>query len=155
MKIDLVELKINEDNYYKYKSFKYCCAKIRDNPCIVFTNEDTIEEDNDSSVWNIPKFCIREEMMEDDWEDTFQYTNNFPINFCPFCGEKIEISIAEELDVSEKFNELSEKHKKLRDESRRTDSRRKARKLEDESIELGRKIDGFYILSEWKEESDE
>lgn len=155
MKIDLVELKINEDNFYKYKSFKYCCAKIRDNPCIVFTNEDIIEEDNDSSVWNIPKFCIREEMMEDDWEDTFQYTNNFPINFCPFCGEKIEISIAEELDVSEKFNELSEKHKKLRDESRRTDSRRKARKLEDEFIELGRKIDGFYILSEWKEESDE
>lgn len=33
--------------------------------------------------------------MEDDWEDTFEYTNNFPINFCPFCGEKIEISIAE------------------------------------------------------------
>lgn len=113
MKIGLVELKINEDNYYKYKSFKYCCTKIRDNPCIVFTGEDIVEESDDPSIWNIPKFCIRKEVTQDFWEDTFEYTNNFPINFCPFCGEKIEISIAEKKDISDVYNRLEEKENRF------------------------------------------
>lgn len=81
MKIGLVELKINEDNYYKYKSFKYCCTKIRDNPCIVFTGEDIVEESDDPSIWNIPKFCIRKEVTQDFWEDTFEYGDEGTTSF--------------------------------------------------------------------------
>lgn len=150
MKVDLVELKINEDNYYKYKPFKYCCAKIRDNPCIGFTGEDIVEESDDHSIWNIPKFCIREEVTEDDWEDTFEYTNNFPINFCPFCGEKIEVSITEKKDISDVYNRLAGKRKSIRERIMKTDSKSSDVKLNVKAMIIDRKIEELCSLSEYR-----
>ena len=151
MKIGLVELKINEGNYYKYKSFKYCCTKIRDNPCIVFTGEDIVEESDDPSIWNIPKFCIRKEVTQDFWEDTFEYTNNFPINFCPFCGEKIEISIAEKKDISDVYNRLEGKRKSIRERIMKTDSKSRDIKLNGKARIIDRKIGELCSLSEYRE----
>lgn len=153
MKIELIELKFDGYVAYKYKPFEYCCREMEENSCILFTNEDIVNLSDlgDDS----PRFCTSMTRRFEDWDDEWEQDENYAIRFCPHCGEKIEISVAEELDVSGKFNELSEKCKKLWDESRRTDSRRKARKLENEAVELGRKIDGFYILNEWKEGDDE
>lgn len=151
MKIALVELKINGEKSYKYKPFKYCCAKIRDNPCIVFTGEDIIEESDDRSIWNIPKFCIRKEVTQDYWEDTFEYTNNFPINFCPFCGEKIEVSIAEKKDVSDVYNRLTGKRKSIRGRIMKTDSKSRDIELNKKLQIIDRKIEELCSLSEYRE----
>lgn len=34
---------------------------------------------------------------------------DFFINFCPFCGEKIEVSVVEEKDISDTYKKLEEK----------------------------------------------
>lgn len=151
MKIALVELKINGEKSYKYKPFKYCCAKIQDNPCIGFTGEDIVEENNDHSIWNIPKFCIREEVTEDDWEDTFEYTNNFPINFCPFCGEKIGVSIAEKKDISDVYNRLAGKRKSIQGRIMKTDSKSRDIELNKKLQIIDRKIEELCSLSEYLE----
>ena len=109
MKIDLVELKINGEKSYKYKPFKYCCTKMRDNPYIDFTNENVSSEYGNFGSSHIPKFCV--------WEDAFERVDNFFINFCPFCGEKIEVSVVEEKDVSGTYKKLEEKKNFLRKKS--------------------------------------
>ena len=101
MKIDLVELKINGEKSYKYKPFKYCCTKMRDNPYIDFTNENVSSENGNFGGSHIPQFCV--------WEDAFERVDNFFINFCPFCGEKIEVSVGEEKDISDTYKKLEEK----------------------------------------------
>lgn len=101
MKIDLVELKINGEKSYKYKPFKYCCTKMRDNPYIDFTNENVSSENGNFGGSHIPQFCV--------WEDAFERVDNFFINFCPFCGEKIEVSVVEEKDISDTYKKLEEK----------------------------------------------
>lgn len=45
----------------------------------------------------------------DETEEEFLELVNFFINFCPFCGEKIEVSVVEEKDISDTYKKLEEK----------------------------------------------
>ena len=49
MKIELIKQKFNSTRGYKYKPFSWCCNKIQDNPCVVFSDEvyteDTIDDE--------------------------------------------------------------------------------------------------------------
>lgn len=109
MKIDLIRLKFNGMTSYKYKPFKYCCDEIKNNKCIEFTNEDVVEPvgDVDDNGYYIPQFCTIDTKIIGSWDDEFEQTDNYPIQFCPHCGEKIEINVTDEIDVSEKFKKLS------------------------------------------------
>lgn len=80
MKIDLVELKINGEKSYKYKPFKYCCTKMRDNPYIDFTNENVSSEYGNFGSSHIPKFCV--------WEDAFERVDNFSLIFVLFAAKR-------------------------------------------------------------------
>ena len=44
MKIELIKLRFNQTFSYKYKSFTYCCNALKNNPCILFTNEDVMSD---------------------------------------------------------------------------------------------------------------
>ena len=61
MKIELIKLRFNQTFSYKYKSFTYCCNALKNNPCILFTDEDVMSDpsysisDQDNSL---PRFCM-------------------------------------------------------------------------------------------------
>lgn len=106
----------------------------------------------DSDDNTIPQFCTSYTETFNSWGDEFEQTDNYPIQFCPHCGEKIEISVVEEIDVSDKYNELSKQREELWKKCQRTDSKKKESELREQAIKLDNQINDSYELDEWKGE---
>lgn len=153
MKIELIKLKFNDTCSYKYKPFTHCCNEIQNDKAIIFTGEDIndIGGEYDDDGISIPQFCTSYTEIITSYEDEWEQTDNYPIQFCPHCGEKIEIEVVDEIDISEKYNELTKQRKELWKKCQRTDSKKKANKLRQEVAELDNKINGLYELEEYKE----
>ena len=153
MKIELIRLRFNNTNSYKYKPFKYCCDEIQSDKAIVFTGEDLVHSND---CWDaeryIPQLCTSYTEVIMSYEDEWEQTDNYPIQFCPHCGKKIEISVVEEIDVSDKYNELSKQRKELWKKCQRTDSKKEEVELREQVRKLDDQINGFYLLDEWKED---
>ena len=157
MKIDLV--KINLGDYYKYKFKKYepCCDNILDNPCIDFTNYNLTEETQD----NEPRYCL----TSFDSNDDVAWCENYPIKFCPHCGEPIEIKTVEVIDCSEKFSALAKKREELLERIRELRNSSKSEntsdnnsqnmsmeKLHEELQRVNKKISYIHALTIYNEE---
>ena len=153
MRIELIRLKFNDTHSYKYKPFKYCCDEIQ-NECIEFTNENltNFNVDYDKEYGFIPQLCTSHTEVITSYEDEWEQTDNYPIQFCPHCGKKIEISVVEEINVSDKYNELSKQRNELWKKCQRTDSKKKESELREQVRKLDKQIDSFYWLDEWKED---
>ncbi len=158
MKIKLIKLKFNDTYSYKYKPFTRCCDKIQSDKAIVFTGEDLVCNDTfglvvrDSDGNIIPQFCTSYTETFNSWGDEYEQTDNYPIQFCPHCGEKIEILVVDEIDVSDKYNELSKQREDLCKKCRRTDSKKEDSELRKWVRKLDDQIDDFDELDEWKGE---
>lgn len=154
MNIKLVKIKFNDTSAYKYKPFKYCCDAIRENNNIIFTNEDLVDyssEPYDEEGSCIPQFCITSTKEITSYEDSWEETYNYPIQYCPHCGEKIDISIVDEIDVSDEFTKLNTERQDLWKKYMKTDSKKKENELRNQVYELDRKINEFYELAELKD----
>lgn len=153
MEIELIKLKFNNTHSYKYKPFKHCCDEIQNDKVIVFTGEDLFYSDDSlNNERYIPQFCTSYTEVITSYEDEWEQTDNYPIRFCPHCGEKIEISVVDEIDVSDKYDELTKQRKELWKKCQRTDSKKKESELREQVRKLDDQINSFYWLDEWKEE---
>ena len=129
------------------------CEAIQDDKAIIFTNEDLFPKyDCDDYDVYVPQFCTSYTEVITSYEDEWEQTNNYPIRFCPHCGEKIEIPIVNEIDVSYTYNELSKFRQELREKCRKTDSKKEEYKLREQIRKLDDQINDFYELGEWKGE---
>lgn len=149
MQINLVKIRFDNSCSYKYKSFSYCCKRLEKNKNIIFSNEDFVDngfldEDDDT-----PQFCATSTEHITSYEDSWEDTNNYPIQYCPHCGEKIEISVTDEIDLSSAYSELEKERKETWEKCRKTDSKKKEAALKDKVWELDRKIDWFYKIAEY------
>ena len=154
MKIELIKLKFNDTHSYKYKPFKYCCDKIQNDKAIVFTGEDINDiggEYEDDGIY-IPQFCTSHTEVITSYEDEWEQTDNYPIQFCPHCGRKIEISVVDEIDVSDKYEELTKQRERLWNKCRRTDSKKEESELRKQVVKLDNQMTDSYVLNEWKGE---
>ena len=153
MKIELIRLKFNNARLCKYKPFKYCCDEIQNDKAIVFTYEDLVHSDDywDGKTY-IPQFCASHTEVITEYDYEWEQTDNYPIKFCPHCGEKIQISIVNEVDVSDKYNELTKQREELWKKCQRTDSKKKESELREQVRKLDKQINDFHELSEWKGE---
>lgn len=151
MKIELIKQKFNGTQSYKYKPFKYCCETIKDNPIITLTAENIVDNyyDEDNEEYNSPKFCATHNYTLYDYSDEWNEADNYPIQYCPFCGEKIEFSVIKEEDLNEKYEELKRLRDKVCKEWRETDSKEKSRKLEKQLLELDNEINEMYEFTEY------
>lgn len=146
MKIELIKQKFNGCCGYKYKPFEYCCERIKDNPLIEFVDE--LCEGSDDTL---PTFALHYIGTLISWGEEFEQDTYFKINFCPFCGEPIEISVIGEEEVDDAYQELNQQRGELRKKQNRTDSIKKAHELYDKIHALDEKIDWFYQLVEYKD----
>ena len=156
MEIELIKLKINDTHSYKYKSFTYCCDEIQNDKVIVFTGEDINDiggEYEDDGVC-VPQFCTSYTETVGSWGDEWEQTDNYPIQFCPHCGEKIEISVVEEIDVSDKYEELTKQREELWKKCQKTDSKKEEFELRKQVRKLDDQINDFYELGKWRENNN-
>lgn len=157
MKLKLIKVKFNDTFTYKYLPFEYCCDEIQENGVIVFADRDfaytqDFYDDEEDATDFIPQFCTTLTEERTSYEDIWEETTNYPINFCPHCGEKIEIEVSDEIDLSSQFSVLVEKRNSLFKASNRTDSKKREQELREQVRELDQKINWFFSLAEWNGE---
>lgn len=158
MKIELIKLKFNDTCSYKYKPFKHCCEEIQNDKAIVFTGEDLVCNDTfglvvrDSDDNIVPQFCNSYTETFNSWGDEYEQTDNYPIKFCPHCGEKIEISVVDEIDVSDKYDELTKQHDEIWNKYEKTDSNKEKSGLRKQLGIINKQIKDLCELGEWNGE---
>ena len=151
MRIELIRQRFNETRGYKYKPFDFCCDKIAENPCIVFSDSVEIDDNNLDDYLDyectFPAFALvhTESDYDVDW-DTY-----YKISHCPFCGEPIEITVVGEEDVEEYYKSLKAKRDELWKKHNRTDSKKRSQELYEQVRKLDDQINWLYHLTEYKD----
>ena len=148
MKIELIRLRFNDTYSYKYKPFTHCCDEIQSDKAIDLVHSDDCWDDERY----IPRFCTSHTEVITSYEDEWEQTDNYPIQFCPHCGEKIEISVVDEIDMSDKYEELTKQRDELWKKCQRTDSKKKEFELREQVEKLNKQINDLYELGEGKGE---
>ena len=152
MKIELIKYTFDNGNIgYKCKPMRYCCDKLKDNPIIDLVDEYTIGDHTEDLF---PSVSIWQGEDYTEWGEDCHTDNYYKINYCPFCGEPIEISVVKEMDLSELYSKLENQRKELWNKYKRTDSIKKQTELHNCVRELDSKINWFYQLCEWDGSTD-
>ena len=153
MKIELIKQKFNSTRGYKYKPFSWCCNKIQDNPCVVFSGEVCADGSMDYE-YIFPACALWHSEIFKDWEDEYDQDTYYKINYCPFCGEPIEISVVGEEDIDECYKVLSKQRGELWKKYNRTDSKKKSEELRKQVQELDDQINWLCQLAEYENVKD-
>ena len=157
MNIDVVRIHY-QDNYgddeysYKYLPFQYCCDKLKDFEYIKFNDECNYSDPNeylDKEGSVVPGFSITFEKPVA-WGDYAEPVYH-RINYCPFCGQKININIVREEDRTGQYAAMKRLREVKNELSLKTDSKSEYDKLFSEMREIDQEINEFIDFGEYKE----
>lgn len=156
MNIDVVRIHFKDkgcDEYsYKYLPFEYCCDRLKNFDYIEFNAEYDRSDPNaycDENGNIIPGFSItfEEPVAWEDYNDTVYYR----IDYCPFCGQKININIVREEDRAGQYAVMKYLREVKNELSLKTDSKSEYYKLFSEIREIDQEINEFMDFGEYKE----
>ncbi len=135
MKISVEKWTIDENVFYKTLKIEKCCDRVITSENITLNNEycenDTYSDDNEYAVK-----LVRNEHEYDGYDETYYEK----IDYCPFCGEKIEIDIVNTVDKTEEYKTLREERDLLWKKCCKTDSKKTEYKLRNQVRDLDLKI---------------
>jgi DNA repair exonuclease SbcCD ATPase subunit len=142
-----------ENKSYKIKSIEKCCDKLT-NSNNISINNDYCEGDNSYDDDSYSVKLVRKEEEGIPWED-YMETNYYyeKIDFCPFCGEKIEIEFMDEVvDKQEELKQLRKEREEVWSKCRKTDSKKKEQELQKRVRELDDKISEIHMNDDFTKE---
>lgn len=148
MRLELIKQNFDGDTGYKYKHINFCCDKFKDKPFIELTDE-SYYDDGDSD--RKPRMCLVYNYEWTEWGEVMQATTYYPIKYCPFCGESIDIEVVAEEDVTEKYKSWKREYDILVKGARVTDSKVKEQHLRKKIQELDDKIEYLYEIGEYRQ----
>ena len=172
MKIKVVEQTIKEGGYdrvtHKYFPLKYCCDKLKHTKYIELTDElmsfcsicdveDRYDCSDDCDLYKDGKhinlsFCY-EDTHPEPWEDYYATdTYYIPLDYCPFCGEKIEVEVIKKEDITEEYLEAEKKYEEIHKKWMKCDSIKRRSVLEEEWRTWSDKMDEMMRFGEYKNE---
>ena len=143
---------------YKIKEIHKCCDKLINSKNISANAEYCEDEhytgDNTYEDCSYSVKLVRKEEEGIPWEDytetRFYYEK---IGFCPFCGEKIEIEISDEvIDKQEEITQLEKEREETWDKCRKTDSKKKEQELQKRVRQLDNKINEIHMNDDFTKE---
>lgn len=153
MQVELKKQIFNKTRGFKIHSIRWCCDRLKNNPIIGLFDEyavdNTEEEESDT-----PGIMLQNMEVVKSYEDEWEEYTYYRLNFCPFCGEQIHVSIIKEEDISDQFEAMNRSREELRKMANRTDSKKKERELNMEIRKINDKIESFYELCEEAKEGD-
>lgn len=156
MNIDVVRIHFKDegcDEYaYKYLPFEYCCDRLKNFEHIKFNDEYDYSDPNvycDDSGNIIPgfSFCVEEPVAWENYTDTAYHR----INYCPFCGQKININVVREEDRTGQYAVMKYLREVKNELSLKTDSKSEYYKLLSEMREIDQETNEFMDFGEYKE----
>jgi hypothetical protein len=111
MKIKVEKWIVEDESFYKIVSVEDCCGKLMKSKNIDINNE-FCEEDTDESgsQYKVKLVRIEDEFDSTGEDDVYYYYE--AIDYCPFCGTRIEIKIIGEIDKTEEFQKFYEEREK-------------------------------------------
>ena len=178
MLISLIKCINENETRYKYLPLEYCCDKMRLNPMLDLTDD----HNNDSQVfcfecgtgrWNpflpedVCKTCgcnskdescnlPRMKMIRSVYDyDDFPNDESVSIKYCPHCGEKIEISVVGEINITDRAKTICHQLDELQAEYNLCDSISKRNLLHSKISELSKLYDELFEIGEFKYDQKE
>ena len=151
---------------YKTLSFDYCCSELKNHKHIDLLHE---EIDKCRNCYPGPDGCnecsyeyesgkvlgmmfIYDDTYPEPWEDYYTTDTDYTIlSYCPFCGEKIEVEVVKEINITDEYNNLEEKSEAAYKKWIKCNSVKRRATLENEYRELSNKLYGMERLSEYVE----
>jgi hypothetical protein len=165
MKIQVVEQTINKGKYHKYLPLEYCCERLKHTKYIEMTdqlisfcsvcnveNRYDCESKCNPEEKNIGLAFYYDDTYQEPWED-FYVTDTYyiPLDYCPFCGEKIEVEVVKREDITEEYLNAKREYEKVHDKWAKCDSIKRRNALEEEWRQLSDKMDEMRMFTEYKE----
>ena len=172
MKIKVVEQTVKREDYeeivHKYLPLEYCCNKLKHTKYVELTDEllsfcsicDI--EDNYDCVDNCDllknKKHINIAFRYDDthpepWEDYYTTDTYFvPLEYCPFCGEAIEVEVVKREDITDEYVEAEKKYEEFHHKWMKSDSIKRRFVLEEEWKNWSNKMNEMRMFGEYKDE---
>lgn len=147
MKIELVKQNFDGNQQYKFIPFEFCCEEMKNNPIIDLIHGHAYNSCND---YNIPCVMLRESEIIAEYGEEWLEEKYYKINYCPFCGEAIEVRVAWEEDISNIYFNLCKQRDETWKECNSTDSKSLSLELREKVRELDRQINYLYELAEYK-----
>lgn len=148
MKIQVIQREFNGNKSYKICDCKYCCEGIKKLPNIDFyfkqtENSDSLIDSNyDCSDIGV---MLRKKVIYESWEDRFEEEYYYKLNYCPICGEKIEIEIVDNVDITKEYERLKKECDAINKQCRQTDSKKKEKELISKRRQIDMEIESFYM----------
>lgn len=152
MKIQVVQREFNGNKSYKICDCKYCCEGIKHLPNVDFhyeitENTDNPIEDECEYGFDLGVMLEHDVTYHEPWDyDDYGYTQEYfyKLDYCPCCGEKIEVEIVDNVDVTQEYERLSKERDEIHKKCCRTDSKKKEAEYLKRRHELDRLIEAFY-----------
>jgi hypothetical protein len=134
---------------YKILDIDKCCDRLINSKNINLNNE--FDENDIYAIDDRYSIKItRSEFIDEDFGDTYFYET---INYCPWCGSRIDIEIINTIDKTEEYKQLKTERDILWKKVCKTDSRKKESEIREQIRELDKKMN--YMLSSDDFEKDE
>lgn len=156
MKIQVIQREFkshgSHERSYKICNCEYCCEGIKHLPNVDFFFEYTENTDNpveddydygrDFGIMLEHSVTYHEPWDYDDYGYTQEYY--YKLNHCPICGEKIEIEIVDNIDVTAEYEALSKERDEVHKKWVKTDSIKKQNEYLRKRQKLDAEIESFY-----------
>lgn len=156
MKIQIIQREFkSHDSYsksYKICNCEYCCEGIKQLPNINFyfeytENTDNPIEDDYGYGRDLGVMLQHDVTYHDAWDyDDYGFTENYyyKLHHCPICGEKIEVEIVDNIDVTNEYERLTKERDDVHKKWIKTDSIKKQNEYQKRRQALDAEIDRFY-----------
>lgn len=129
----------------KIISVEKCCDKMMEENNFKFRKEYSCDTEETRF-----KICYPIRIIEISYEDAFDDTYYYGMDYCPFCCEKIEIEVAESEDATKIIERLHNDLMSLRKEIHRADSKSECKMLEQKIHDISSKLDGYYKTDDFR-----
>lgn len=162
MKIQVIQRKFESDGHihksYKICNCEYCCDGIKRLPNVDFYYAMAENTDfNEDEEYDLGIMYENSVTYHDPWDyGDYGYTQEYyyKLEYCPICGEKIEVEIVDNVDISKSYNELYEERDKMYKAYIKTDSVMKLHEYLDRGQKLDRQIEAFYHTDRLPDKGD-
>ena len=138
---------------YKIISIDKCCDKlIKSKNTSINHGLDDFDpyygEDEDDINYSVK--LARDEYDYDGWNDTYYEK----INYCPWCGSRIEVEIVNTINKTEEYKSLQQKRNELWGKCCKTDSKKKGQDLQEQVRLLDIQINKMLISDDFTKEEE-
>ena len=136
---------------YKICDCKYCCEGIKHLPNVDFyfeatENTDNPIEDEHEEERDLGVMLHKCVTYHDTWYDDYGCDKDYyyKLEYCPICGEKIEVEIVDNVDVTNEYKTLQKERDEVHKKCTKTDSIKKQKEYQRIRQELDAKINALY-----------